>query len=149
MHLPDDQAIIITLKKHRAYVTQTRIAVLRVLSQTRGSISVSRIRKLSPVALDRVSIYRTLQLFLEKGLILIVPNSRGNPHYILTDFLKMTSANSLENQLVYFICKTCGHTELIEQGDSLIVKRPANHQVNNCYIVLEGICNRCISGGKS
>lgn len=143
MLLPDDQTIILTLKKHSAYVTQNRIAVLKVLSQSQGSISVSRIRKLSPVALDRISVYRTLQFFLKKGLVLIVPNSKGNPHYVLTDFLKIPTGYLPEHQLVYFICNKCGYTERIEQCAEIAFNKPDNHQVANCYIVLEGNCNKC------
>lgn len=143
MQSMDDQDIIITLKKHSAYVTQNRIAVLKVFLQSRTSISVSRVRKLAPVALDRISVYRTLQFFLRKGLIQTVPNSRGNPQYILSDFLKPSSLNLTSDQLVYFICNNCGHTELIAQSDPPVFRKPGNHQVNNCYIVLEGLCSKC------
>lgn len=142
MNLPDDQVIITTLRKHSAYVTQTRISVLKVLSQSRSSISLSHIRKLSPVALDRVSVYRTLQLFLKKGLIQTVPNSKGNCRYILKEFLNRSSSPSASH-FVHFICNNCGYTELIEQAVPLVFDKPGNHQVNNCYILLEGICSEC------
>lgn len=143
MHTIVDQEIINTLKKHSAYVTQNRIAVLKIFLQNHISISVSRIRKLSTVELDRISIYRTLQFFLKKGLIRMVPNSRGNPHYILTDLLQPSSLSSAKDHIVYFICTSCGHTELIEQRSAPVFNKPGNHKVSNCYVVMEGLCSKC------
>lgn len=144
MHLADEQDIITALKNHNAYVTQTRIAVLKVLSKSQTSISVSRIRKLSPVALDRVSVYRALQLFLRKGLIRTIPNSKGNPQYILSNFLKPPTLTSASDQLVYFVCNHCGYTELIQQNAALKFTKPDKYQVKNWFIVLEGVCTKCM-----
>lgn len=138
--------IIATLKRHKAYVTQNRIAVLKVLYESRGSISVTRIRKLAPVGLDRVSVYRTVQFLLEKGLVLTVPNSKGNPHYILKEFLKSGPVNATGDHKVFFICNACGYTEMVEQAGPLVFKTPDDHQVKNAYLVLEGSCSKCRSG---
>lgn len=144
MHFPNDQAIVNTLRKHSASVTQNRITVLKLLSQSRTGLSMSGILKLSTDVLDRVSVYRAIQLFLKKGLVRIIPVSQGNPRYILSDFLKISSSDSGNQQPVYFICNDCGHTELVEQPSVISIKKTGNHHVKSCYIILEGLCNNCI-----
>lgn len=139
----DDNTIIATLRRHGAYVTQTRIAVFKVFLQSQAGITVSRIRQLSSVALDRISAYRTVRFFLNKGLIRAVPHAYGNSHYILTEFIRTSSDGLPADQLVYFICRKCGYTELIEQQVPVVFTRPAMHQVKSCSIILEGECDKC------
>lgn len=141
--MTDDQMIISTLRKHKAYVTRNRIAVLKVLYESEGSISVSRIRKSAAVGLDRVSVYRTLQFLLEKGLVLAIPSSKGNPHYMLTETVKHASTDLCKDPLVYFSCTKCGFTEPVEQMENFHFPQLQKHKINNCYIVFQGICNNC------
>lgn len=142
-----DQTIIAILKEHSAYVTPTRIAVMKVLAENKGGISVSRIRKLSVIGLDRSSVHRTLQFLLKKGLILTVPNSKGNMRYIVKNFVAPKRVLPGKDPLVYFVCSKCGATELIEQATALSIKVPDNYQVNKSNVVLEGLCDKCKQTG--
>lgn len=143
MHLPEHHHIIEILRKHNSYVTQPRIAVLKVISQTKGSLSLSGIIKLSPVELERTTVYRTLQYFLAKGIIVNIPNPRGNPRYIFADLLRLTSDGPVKDRLVYFLCEKCGYTEMIEQNTTTDFAIPGRFEITRSYIVFEGRCHHC------
>lgn len=142
MHLLNDHTIISFLKELGVYVTQNRIVVLKVLMQCPGAVSVATIRKLAEVKLDRVSVYRTLQSFLDKGLLLVIPNVSGIPHYTLigqTNFEKRDGS-------AFFICTRCGTAALLP--GKIKVKHPPSfdqraNTIRSRYIVLEGLCNKC------
>jgi|GEM_PF-966383 len=140
MHPLNDHTIIHMLKELGVYVTQNRVAVLKVFLQCSGAISVSRIRKLAAIKLDRVSVYRTLQAFVDKKLILIVPNAQGKPHYIL----KANPGLAHQNGAAFFICTGCGDSELLP--DTVEINHDhlsGYHIVKSQYLVLEGFCQKC------
>jgi Fur family transcriptional regulator, ferric uptake regulator len=134
-----DHHIISTLKALGIYITRNRIAVLKVLMQSSGAISVASIRSLSPVRLDRVSIYRTLKVFLERGVIFIVPNSNGIPYYMM----KAGKDLSKKQGAAFFICTHCGASESLEEPVLIEDRSSVDRQIKNRYVVLEGICIAC------
>lgn len=142
MQLLDDQTIVAKLKQYRVYVTRTRIAVLKILLQQKGAVSVHHIRKVS-ADLDRVSVYRSLSLFLKKGLIITLPGITGYPQYLMSDFLEQDNVGNDHSQRVYFICRRCGHAELVRQPVILSIQKPGYYEINNCNIILEGKCSGC------
>lgn len=128
------------LKQLHIYRTITRTTVLNILHRYKGGISLSRIRAVSDTALDRVSVYRTLQLFIKKGLVLRIPTSSGNPRYML----KEEPGKEKNLFQVYYICKQCSYTELLDTPPlRLPVKKPTGHSVMTCTVVVEGICRDC------
>jgi Fur family ferric uptake transcriptional regulator len=140
MHPLNDHTIMHMLKELGVYVTQNRVAVLKIFLQCPGAISVSRICKLSAIKLDRVSVYRTLQAFVDKNLILLVPNAQGKPHYIL----KANPGLAHQNGAAFFICASCGDSELL--SDTVEINHnhlPGHHIVKTQYLVLEGFCQKC------
>lgn len=142
MNTVNDQTIITTLREHNAYVTQNRIAVLKVLSEAKGSVSVARIRKLSLSRLDRVSIYRTLNFLIQKGLILSMPGPKGNLHYVLKDNITRHLSTG-RSQIIHFTCSKCGCTEITESSIPFNTGLPDQYVISKSHIILEGVCSKC------
>jgi Fur family ferric uptake transcriptional regulator len=142
MHLLNDHTIIAALKDLGVNITQNRIAVLKVLMQCTGAVSVANIRKLAHIKLDRVSVYRTLQEFLNKGFLQVVPSASGIPHYTIT----AAPQRSNRNGTAFFICTGCGISELLNDKVEVRHKPSINKQVSRIkrrYVVFEGLCNKC------
>src|ERR1700743_3160803 len=69
-------------KKHLSITTGLKKNLERFL-QPDGALSHSDIEKKAGTPFDRVTVYRTLQAFLEKGLIHSIPTSDNSIRYAL------------------------------------------------------------------
>lgn len=138
-----DEAITRFLKRKGAYVTTTRMTVLRIMLSQHGPVTLADINKLSKKKLDRVSVYRTLQLFLKKEIILLARNGNGWPHYIVNE--RPLTERELEPATVscWFICNTCEKVKPVRIYKPLPDMAPAGHLVTHCQLILKGSCADC------
>lgn len=142
--MTDDELINI-LKRKGIYITVTRITVLRTLVSHIGAIGTSDIQRLTPGRLDRVSVYRTLQLFLKKGLIETAPGNAGWPQYFTRELPGAGAVIEPGKIAGYFICKTCGTITTAKVFNVLTDFAPAGYQAESCQVVLKGKCNTCLA----
>lgn len=77
MNATNNQLLIEKLRGLCIHVTKTRIFVLQMLIEKKFALSVFDINRFSGGNLDRVSVYRTFQEFLQKGIVKKVPNNNG------------------------------------------------------------------------
>ena len=78
-----DRALLISesLKRKGLSVTDSRQKIMQLFMQQKGALSHSDIEKKAGTAFDRVTIYRTLQAFLDKGIIHAIPSAEiGRAH---------------------------------------------------------------------
>lgn len=129
------------LKKSGLKKTEVRLLLLDFLSKTKTPFSASTIfEKLKKNKLDQVTIYRTLDSFLEKGLIKKVETGKREAEYELIDE---------KNDHHHIICLDCKKVSDFTGCDagSLITK--ALKQVKDFKSIthhsfdLFGICNTC------
>lgn len=141
MTVLNDHTIAATLKELGVYVTQNRIIILKVLMQCSGAVSVANIRRLANTRLDRVSVYRTLQAFLDKGVLFVVPNTSGVPHYAVNGAIRQSDKQGS----AFFICTKCGASELLKDQVEVKHHSGAGQLVNikSRYVVFEGFCEKC------
>jgi Fur family ferric uptake transcriptional regulator len=144
MYAYNDQTLITKLREHDVHLTQNRIAVFKLLTESKTALSVSVITKQSEILLGRISVYRALRYFLSKGIVEIVPNNKGNATYILADINNEYSHSEKEKH-TYFVCNGCKMTEIIFQPISIPEKILTKYHVNKSCLILEGLCNNCKS----
>lgn len=140
-----ETAIANILKQRGIYVTNTRIVVFKIMTEHKGPINASQIHKLSANKLDRISVYRTLQVFLKKDLILTIPNSKGWPKYLLKNISENKDSGKPKRMIIYFICRNCGKVETVKTLKHLAELTPSNHEVDTSQLILEGKCSDCNS----
>jgi Fur family ferric uptake transcriptional regulator len=137
-----EQKLILKLKKHKVHLTKNRIAVYKFLIESKSALSVSLITKNSEKLLDRISVHRALRYFVKKGLVEIVPNTKGNAKYILA-----ASNNNLAidrtNKSAYFVCSTCQKTELVLEPVYITIGTEIEKKINKYSLIIEGICSKC------
>lgn len=89
---------------------------------------------------DRVTIYRTLNTFLEKGIIHKVPEGENNiTKYALGD--PQCRESPLEH--VHFKCIDCGKVECLEEVAIPKVNLPQGYFLFETKMLVKGQCNTC------
>ncbi|HYK44276.1 MAG TPA: transcriptional repressor, partial [Parafilimonas sp.] len=71
------------LKSSQLHITENRLKILEVFQKSAHALSHADIEKLTGKHFDRITIYRTLQTFVEKGIVHIIPTSDNSIMYAL------------------------------------------------------------------
>jgi Fur family ferric uptake transcriptional regulator len=130
------------LKHNRLSITGSRKKILDLFLQGKGALAHGDIEKKVGERFDRVTIYRTLQTFLDKGIIHSIPTADNSIHYALCK--NDCSSGHLDNH-VHFICNHCGNTVCLEDVVVPAVKLPKGFTSNQVEMLVSGICKNCIS----
>lgn len=126
--------------------TEIRVLLLDFLSKNKKPISAAQILiELKKNKLDQVTIYRTLETFLEKGLIKKVETGKREAEYELIDE---------KNDHHHMICIKCNQIEDFIGCDGLKIVENALKKSKNFKKIshhsfdLFGICNTCDKNKK-
>ena len=114
-----------------------RILILKVLRGTdrhpTAEELLEMVNQASEIAISRATLYNTLQLFVDKGIIVQVDSRLHEAHY--------------EPNVTFhphFICSECKKIFDI-QGDLPIASIPAGFKVHSHTLNINGICRECSS----
>ena len=136
----NDQALII-LKKNRLSITDSRQKILELFLQANGALEHADIEKKTGESFDRVTVYRTLQSFVEKGIIHLIPTRDNSIKYALCK--DDCEAGHHHDNHVHFICDECGKTICLEDVNIPQVKLPGGFLPKHSEMVVRGICGDC------
>ena len=78
-----NQDLVFILKQHCLAITKPRIKILALFHESENALENSLIEKKTQYRLDRITVYRTLQAFLKKGIIHTVPTYDSFVRYAL------------------------------------------------------------------
>lgn len=129
------------LKKHNLSITEGRKKTLELFLKSSGALAHSDIEKKLKDNFDRVSIYRTLQSFAEKGIIHTIPSADNSIKYALCK--DECAEGHHQDDHVHFICDDCGNTYCINHISVPTVSLPKGFKISNANLVISGICNKC------
>lgn len=129
------------LKRNRLNVTDGRIKILDLFLQNKGALSHSDIEKKTAEKFDRVTIYRTLQTFVEKGIIHTIPTADNAVLYALCKD-ECTSGHHHDNH-VHFVCDNCQTTYCLDSVVTPNVSLPKGYKPKLIDVVVSGICKNC------
>lgn len=129
------------LKDHSLRHTQGRADIISVFLNKNVAISHSDIESEMDSQYDRVTIYRTLKSFLEKGLIHKVLDDTGTMHYALCDDACSEVAHRHDH--IHFKCNDCGETTCLENVHIPEVKLPKGFSYGESNYLITGTCNKC------
>ena len=71
------------LKQNRLSITGSRQKILELFLSKNGALSHADIEKKTGESFDRVTVYRTLQTFVESGIIHLIPTTDNSIKYAL------------------------------------------------------------------
>lgn len=87
--------------------------------------------------LNRITIFRTLKLFLNKKIIYRVHATDRVNRYLLRQVATSVHSN--------FICRVCKKVIPLNTIDPPEVELPEDYTQQNMEIIIEGLCNTCKS----
>lgn len=129
------------LKKNQLSVTDSRSKILELFLQQNGALAHGDIEKKSGASFDRVTVYRTLQTFVEKGIVHTIPTADNAIRYALCK--DECSEGHHHDHHVHFICKQCGTTLCLDDITVPDVRLPKGYQSAQVEVVVKGVCKDC------
>jgi Fur family ferric uptake transcriptional regulator len=129
------------LKQSGLSVTESRKRILDLFLETDGALAHADIEKNTASAFDRVTVYRTLQTFVEKGIIHQIPTTDNSILYALCKH-NCEQGHHHDNH-VHFICSNCDKTICLDEVTVPEVKLPKNFTKQQSAMVVTGICEEC------
>ncbi len=128
------------LKKNSLSVTDSRKKILSLFLQSKDALAHGDIEKKAGEKFDRVTIYRTLQTFVEKGIVHSIPTSDNSVKYALC---KDCEEGHHHDDHVHFVCSNCRATICLDDVVSPTIELPKGYFVENVQVVINGVCNKC------
>ena len=96
------------LKKNNLSKTESRKGILDLFLHTKGALAHADIEKKTAAAFDRVTVYRTLQTFVDYGIIHQIPTTDNTILYALCK--DDCEAGHHHDEHVHFVCNKCENT---------------------------------------
>ena len=128
------------LKSFDMRSTPSRLEILKLFLNKEYALSHGDIEKEVSNSLDRVTVYRTLKTFLDKGLIHKVLDDEGSLKYALCT--EACSSAGHHHDHVHFKCTTCGQTNCLDI-ELPGIRLPKGYRPQEFNILVQGICQKC------
>lgn len=135
------KTVLDLLKKNQLSITDGRKKILDLFINSEGALSHADIEKETEGAFDRVTVYRTLQTFVEKGIIHHIPTTDNSILYALCR--EECEAGHHHDNHVHFICDDCNKTVCLDEVTVPKVKLPRGFVQKQTEVVVKGICDDC------
>jgi Fur family ferric uptake transcriptional regulator len=129
------------LRRNSLSVTESRKKILSLFLSVNGALAHGDIERKAGEKFDRVTVYRTLQTFVEKGIIHTIPTTDNSVRYALCKD-NCTEGHHHDNH-IHFICMKCGATLCLPDVVVPEIKMRKGYSVNEIEVVVKGICMDC------
>jgi Fur family ferric uptake transcriptional regulator len=131
----------LSLKTFNLRHTDCREEILHAFASSNAALSHSDLESKIDSKYDRVTVYRTLKTFQEKGIIHRIPDADGGSKYALC---KTTcTAGDHHHDHVHFKCTDCGDTTCLEGTHIPAIALPDGYQRREINLLIEGHCPNC------
>jgi Fur family ferric uptake transcriptional regulator len=131
----------VLLKQSNLSVTESRKKILRLFLEQPGALAHGDIEKKAGEKFDRVTVYRTLQTFVDKGIIHTIPTADNSIRYALCK--NDCSGGHHRDHHIHFVCRDCHNTYCLDDVVTPEIKLPKGYLANQVEVVVEGICRNC------
>ncbi len=128
-----------TLKKHKLKVTPGRLELLSLLQNNKNAVSQSVIQN-EFKEMDRVTLYRILGAFQEKGIIHKITDENGLSHFAVCK--DECSSHGHKHHHIHFECDNCNTIFCVDTPE-LELGHLSNYTVRELDIKAKGICDSC------
>ncbi len=137
----NNESVDSILRKNQLSITGSRKSILELFLGSDGALAHADIEKRTGEKFDRVTVYRTLQSFMEKGIIHTIPTSDNSIRYALCKD-DCTEGHHHDNH-VHFLCNDCGKTICLDTVTVPDVKLPKGFKPLERQMIVSGICGDC------
>jgi Fur family ferric uptake transcriptional regulator len=129
------------LSRHNLSITGSRKKILQLFLEQTGALAHGDIEKKAGEKFDRVTVYRTLQVFVDKGIIHSIPTTDNLVRYALCRD-ECTEGHHHDHH-VHFVCNTCHITYCLDDVVTPEIKLPKGYITDHIEVVAEGVCKNC------
>lgn len=129
------------LEQKEVRPTAMRLLVLETLQKRTAAMSLQDLEDAFEKA-DRITLYRTLKTFQEKGLIHSIEDGTGATKYALC---QEGCQCAPEDKHVHFYCNSCQDTFCLPDFRIPQVPLPENFSAEETRLLVKGTCASCSS----
>jgi len=129
------------LKRNNLSVTGSREKILSLFLSQEGALAHGDIEKRAGEKFDRVTVYRTLQAFVEKGIIHAIPTADNSIRYALCK--DHCTEGHHHDHHIHFVCTRCSNTYCLDDVVTPEVKLPKGYVTSHIEVVVDGVCKSC------
>ncbi len=133
------KSLINTLKDHSLRITDCRKDVLEKFLNANHALSFKNLEE-DLVNYDRVTLYRTLHSFIDKGILHRIPDDSGFASYGICHDTCTPQSHSHDH--VHFKCDDCGNIECLPSHHVPKIEIPG-YLVGEANLIVSGLCNSC------
>ena len=136
------------LKAGRLGVSANRLRVLEVIGNTNAPVSAGDIYKTleSNTSINRVTVYRILDLLVERRLVQRLSGGGRS-------FVYGLAPNEYHPAHSHFYCKSCGHLECLKPQSLNVDTKPMQRTfagvIENVEVRVDGVCKTCLQTGEN
>lgn len=128
------------LRRKNLSVTDSRKKILSLFLLSNDALAHGDIEKKAGEKFDRVTVYRTLQTFVEKAIIHTIPTADNSVRYALC---KDCKEGRHHDDHVHFVCVNCNKTICLDDVVSPRIDLPASYIAEKVSVVINGVCKEC------
>lgn len=131
-----------TLKEFELRHTGCREDILGAFQTQNHALSHNDLETQFGERFDRVTIYRTLKTFVEKGILHKVLDDAGGAKYALCKHSECTT-HEHHHDHVHFKCVSCNNTTCIESVHIPAFQLPDGYKRLEVNMLVQGVCPAC------
>jgi Fur family ferric uptake transcriptional regulator len=129
------------LQKNHLHVTGPRLSVLELIDSRESATSQPFLEKNINQDIDRVTLYRILKTFEEKGILHKVIDANGTANYAMCG--AGCGEGHHHDEHVHFNCKNCRQLYCLKDFQLPPVKLPPGYTAENINMLISGLCENC------
>lgn len=128
------------LKKHGLRLTQFRAQIWEIFNKNGFALSLQDLEN-QLGTFDRITLYRTLKSFEEKGLIHKLADAGGGSKYALCE--GKCDEDHHHDHHVHFHCEKCDKSFCIDEVSVPAVNVPEGYTMTSRDMMVKGVCKEC------
>ncbi len=128
--------------------TPCRHEVLRLFIASDYALSAKDLEQQLP-GYDRVTLYRNLHTYIEKGILHLIPHDGGLAYFGLSGSVRQrltdvaATSPPYHQDHIHFTCTVCGRTECLPDQMIPAVVLPSDYQIDEVDLLVKGHCHDC------
>jgi Fur family transcriptional regulator, ferric uptake regulator len=129
-----------TLRTHELRHTGCREDILTLFYTHKTALAHGDLETVLRDRYDRVTIYRTLKTFADKGIIHKVLDEDGLRYALCKD---TCHDHDHHHDHVHFKCAACGQTTCLDEVLIPTIQLPSGYQKRETNLLIQGTCPKC------
>lgn len=129
------------LHKNQLKITGPRLGVLQVIAQSDAAITQPALEKIMGADVDRVTLYRILKTFEEKGILHKVIDLNGTANYAICS--PRCTVHEHHDEHFHFNCINCKKVYCLDDVPLQSIKIPEGFTAKDINLVISGLCDKC------